>query len=375
MALRSVLCVPIRSAHGTLGALYLDNRFQRGRFQEEHLPLLLAFSDQVALALRNAQLVERLEERTRQLEQRTRELEVEKRRAQALVRSQAEELDGLQQELRSRGQDRQSRYDYHAIVGRSPAMAALFLRLDRIVETALPVLVQGDSGTGKELVAHAIHSQGPRHDQPFVAVNCAALPEQLLESELFGYVKGAFTGAGQDRQGRFIEADGGTLFLDEIGELPWSVQAKLLRVLEDGKVRPLGSNRDRPVDVRLVSATNRRLRDEAQRGNFREDLFFRIAVMEVTLPSLTERIEDLPLLASHFLKQLGDELGRPGLRLRPGALRKLARFGWPGNIRQLRNVLARAAVLAQGNLLVPYLRFSAQIGHKSDRRLNVRRGP
>ena len=345
MRLRSVISVPVRSPQGVMGALYLDNRFQRGRFREEDMGVLLAFADQVAIALINAQLVADLEERTRQLEE-------ERARIESMVESQAAEIDRLNEEVRTRATAPVSyRHDYSRFIGRSPAMTEVLSIVDRVTDAPFPVLIQGESGTGKELVARAIHDNGPRAREPFVTVNCAALPEPLLESELFGHVRGAFTGAVRDRAGLFVEARGGTLFLDEVGEMPAGMQAKLLRVLQEREVRPLGTEEVVAVDVRLLCATNRHLQDEVAGGRFREDLFYRMAVVELTLPSLRDRVEDIPALARHLLAELSGEMGREAPKLTTGALRRLGRYRWPGNIRQLRNVLSRALVLAEADLL------------------------
>jgi transcriptional regulator with GAF, ATPase, and Fis domain/tetratricopeptide (TPR) repeat protein len=346
MRLRSVVSVPVRSPHGVLGALYLDNRFQHGRFREEDLGLLMAFADQVAIALVNARLVADLEERTRQLE-------AERSRIEAMVRSQAVEIDRLTEDLRARP-TATLRHDYGRIVGRSAAVSDVLSLVDRVTESPFPVLIQGESGTGKELIARAIHDNGPRARRPFVTVNCAALPETLLESELFGHVRGAFTGAVRDRAGLFAEAQGGSIFLDEIGEMPAGMQAKLLRTLQDGEVRPLGSEAVIAVDARLLAATNRDLKREVATGRFREDLYYRVAVVEISLPPLRERVEDIPLLARHLLEELAREMGRAVPEVSERAMRGLARYGWPGNVRQLRNVLSRALVLAEGDTLTEH---------------------
>jgi transcriptional regulator with GAF, ATPase, and Fis domain len=340
MRLRSIVSVPIISAEEVLGALYLDNRFERGSFIADELDVLVAFADQVAIALQNARLVSELKERTEQLER-------AQERVQALVRTQAEHIDRLSEGLRRQKPITEHLYDYSDIVGRGDAMAEVLSNLDRIIDTDLPVLIQGESGTGKELIARAIHLKGERKTGPFIAVDCTALPEHLLESELFGHVKGAFTGAETDRTGLLVEARGGTLFLDELGELPFGMQSKLLRVLEEQEVRPLGSADVISIDVRIVCATNRRLKEEVLTGRFREDLFFRVDVVEITLPPLRDRIEDIPALTDHLLGQLVERMSRPKPRVSHPARRKLARYGWPGNVRQLRNVLSRALVLAE----------------------------
>ncbi|WP_437281572.1 sigma 54-interacting transcriptional regulator [Sorangium sp. So ce375] len=341
MRLRSVIAVPIRSPDGVLGALYLDNRFRRARFAPEDVDLLLAFADQVALALRNARLVD-------DLRRRTVELEAERRRVEELLRGQAAEIDRLQEQVLVRQQALEHRYDYGAIVGRGPALRAVFATLDRVVEAPVNVLVTGESGTGKELVARAIHFAGPRKGGPFMGINCAALPAALLESELFGHVRGAFTGADRDRTGLVVAARGGTLFLDELGEMPLEVQAKLLRVLQEREVRPVGSAEAVRVDFRLVCATNRDLLAEAARGRFREDLYYRVAVVQIRLPALRDRLEDLPELALHFVRRAAEQLGRPAPQLSHEALRRLGQHGWPGNVRELENVITKAVVLCDG---------------------------
>ena len=344
MGLRSVVCVPAMSPDGILGALYLDNRFARGRFSEQDVELLMAFADQVAIALTNARLVQELQQRNRELEQ-------ERERVQALLASQAEEIGRLSEEVRD--QRAAHRYDYSRIVGESAAMRSVFSLLDRVIETSVPVLVRGESGTGKELVARAIHESGSRKAGPWVSVNCGALPEALLESELFGHVRGAFTGADRDREGLLVRGQGGTVFLDELGEMSPAMQVKLLRVLQEREVRPVGSNRVLPIDCRFVCATNRDLMKQIAEGSFREDLYYRVAVIEVVLPSLRERAEDIPQLVSVLLERIGQRVGREPPRLTQPALRKLMEYDWPGNVRQLENVLTKAVVLCEGDRIGP----------------------
>ena len=232
------------------------------------------------------------------------------------------------------------------IIGDSKAMHDVFTRLEKIVQSPYPVLVTGESGTGKELVAKALHECGPRKAKPFVSENCAAIPETLLESILFGHAKGAFTGAHKDSPGHFVSADSGTLFLDEIGEMPLSMQSKLLRVIQEGEVRPVGSSKTRKVDVRLVAATNRKLEDRVREGAFREDLFYRLNVLELRLPALRERDEDILYIAEFFLRRARKDLGRP-LRLSDDAKAALLAHSWPGNVRELENEVRRAAALAR----------------------------
>jgi DNA-binding NtrC family response regulator len=239
------------------------------------------------------------------------------------------------------------------LLGRSRAMLELQGAIDRVAPTNATVLITGETGTGKELVARAIHGRSARAEGPFVALNCAAMPENLLESELFGHEKGAFTGADRARPGLFEAAHEGTLFLDEAGEMPASLQAKLLRVLADGLVMRVGSRTTRQVDVRVVAATHRNLKERIQEGRFREDLYYRLAVVPLQVPPLRERTEDLPLLVDHILRQAARDMGLAPHRLSPGALDKLAGYPFPGNVRELRNLLERACILAQGPEIGP----------------------
>ncbi len=237
------------------------------------------------------------------------------------------------------------------IVAASPAMIQVLELVERAAEYKATVLLQGESGTGKEVLARAIHAQSPRRAEAFVAVNCAAIPEALLESELFGHAKGAFTGADRARRGLFAEADGGTLFLDEIGELPIALQAKLLRVLQEEEVRPVGESKPRQVDVRVLAATARDLEAEVAAGRFREDLFYRLDVVRVQVPPLRERQQDIPLLVDHFLGRARQALGKAMRSIDDDALDRLMTYAWPGNVRELENVLERAAILARGDRL------------------------
>jgi transcriptional regulator with GAF, ATPase, and Fis domain len=341
MRLKSVLSVPILAPSGVLGVLYVDCRVQRGRFSEAERELLAAFADQLALAIGNARLL-------RVLEHKSAELGRQKHALEQLSRGKDREIERLKREVQSQRQNLELRYDYSQIVGRGPAMRQVLERLDRVVDSDASVLVLGESGTGKELVARALHWNGPRKAKPFLGINCAALPETLLESELFGHVRGAFTGADRDKQGLFLAAAGGTLFLDEIGEMAPATQAKLLRVLQEREVRPLGAERAQPLDVRLVAATHRDLEQAIADGRFREDLYYRLAVVTLRLPPLRERTEDLPALAQRMLERLGREAGRKPPELGQDALRRLSAHAFPGNVRELENVLTRAFVLSSG---------------------------
>ncbi len=242
----------------------------------------------------------------------------------------------------------QRAYGFENLIGSSDAMRRVFGTIQKVAETDLTVLVLGRSGTGKELVAQAIHDRSSRKGRPFVVVNCAAISRELVESELFGHEKGAFTGADRRRTGRFEAADGGTVLLDEIGDMPLETQAKVLRVLQERAFERVGGNESIEVDVRVVAATHRDLRAEVQKGRFREDLYYRLKVVEIELPPLGERTEDIPALCEHFLKQLSERLGRDRKRLSPAAAARLLRYPWPGNVRELRNAIERAAVLSTG---------------------------
>jgi two-component system response regulator PilR (NtrC family) len=235
------------------------------------------------------------------------------------------------------------------IVGQSPKMKAIFDLIQTIAPQSSRVLITGESGTGKELVARAIHENSPRSSTPFITINCGAFPETLLESELFGYVKGAFTGANENRRGLFQAAHAGTLFLDEIGNMNLAMQVKLYRVLQEGKVRPLGSTEEIDVDVRVIAATNRDLEKAIAAGEFREDLFYRLSVIPLHLPSLRERREDIPLLARHFLESFRKSMDKPIEAISPQAMSRLETYDWPGNVRELENTIERAVALESGS--------------------------
>lgn len=247
----------------------------------------------------------------------------------------------------------QDRYSFGKLLGKSPQMLTLFELLRKVCQSEINVLIHGESGTGKELVARAIHYNGPRAERPFVPINCGAIPEQLLESELFGHKKGSFTGADRDKLGLFQMADGGTLFLDEIGEMPQHIQVKLLRVLQEKKVRSIGGAEDQDVDVRILSATNKNLKEEVAEGRFREDLFFRLDVLSVKLPALRERKDDIPLLCHHFIQRYSEKMGGSVRGISRAALDCLLRYPFPGNVRELENVIERGVLLESGDMIQP----------------------
>jgi DNA-binding NtrC family response regulator len=245
------------------------------------------------------------------------------------------------------------RYQFDNIIGRSPLMREIFHTVERVAPTRATVLLAGESGVGKDMIARAIHQHSPRKNHAFVKINCTALPENLMESELFGYEKGAFTGATTSKPGRFEQADKGTAFLDEIGDVPPHIQVKLLRILQERQFERLGSNVTRNVDVRVVAATNVDLRAALEQGRFREDLYYRLNVVPINVPSLRERKEDIPFLAMHFVRKLAPEVGATAQEISPAAVDRLVAHSWPGNVRELENTIERSLVLASGDVLEP----------------------
>jgi two-component system response regulator AtoC len=263
----------------------------------------------------------------------------------------AEERESLRRENRALKEQVREAARFEEMIGRSDAMAAVFRTIEKAAAYATTVLIHGESGTGKELVARALHARSPRTEKPFVAVNCGAIPEALLESELFGHKRGAFTDAVADKRGLFEEAHEGTLFLDEIGELPLATQVKLLRVLQEGTLRRLGDVKDRQVDVRVVAATVRELREEVDEGRFREDLYYRLNVLALRVPPLRERKGDIPLLIDAFIERNNARLGTRIRGLDEKAMKRMLAYHWPGNVRELENVIERAMVLADEDVL------------------------
>jgi DNA-binding NtrC family response regulator len=257
----------------------------------------------------------------------------------------------LRTEYRYLRSERDEQFDHYGIIGRSRAMEEIIRRAERVADTKSTVLITGETGTGKELVARAIHNRSPQRDMPLIKVNCAAIPESLLESELFGHVRGAFTGATATKKGKFALADGGTIFLDEIGTMPPALQSKLLRVLQEREFEPLGSERTEKVDVRVIAATNRDLRQMVSDGKFQEDLFYRLNVIPIALPPLRERREDIPALVEHFVTKHAQRTGRRIERVEDGVMTALQQYDWPGNVRELENTIERAVVLATGPVI------------------------
>ena len=312
LRLQSVVCVPLATEQSLVGVLYLDNSTVSGMFTEMDVALLNELGKIIATGIEKA-----LE--FRQMERRQ------------------EELD---RQLRGR-------FRFDRIIGTAPSFVRVLKLTADVADTDATVLIQGENGTGKELIAQAVHSNSRRVGKNIVVMNCAAIPENLLESELFGHVKGAFTGATESKAGKFEAADGGTLFMDEIGEMAMSLQAKMLRVLQEREIERVGSNRPLRVDVRIIAATNRDLRQMVKDGKFREDLFHRLNVINIVMPSLRERVEDILPLAEHFLASEAKAMQRPLTKFSDTAVRALMAYGWPGNIRELENVVKRAAILTR----------------------------
>ena len=284
-----------------------------------------------------------------------------------LTLKKAEERESLRQEnrqLKEHIKKIESNYDFGNMVAKSEAMRKMFRVAAKAAQYKTTVLILGDSGTGKELIARAIHNEGDRSSMPLVPVNCGGIPETLLESELFGYKKGAFTGADKNKKGLFQEADGGTIFLDEIGELPLALQVKLLRVLQENEVRMIGDSISTQIDVRVIAATAKNLEEDVKKGVFREDLYYRLNVLSIKIPPLRDRAEDIPLLCDHFMERFNRSLNKKIKSIAPAAMAHLLEYAWPGNVRELENAIERALVLAEGDVLLPE-HFPAAFGQRS----------
>ncbi|HUI25131.1 MAG TPA: sigma 54-interacting transcriptional regulator [Candidatus Kryptonia bacterium] len=329
---RSIVCAPLRTQRGIMGVIECINK-RGGPFSDADLTFLEALAGSIAVAIENAQLYQTL------------------KLSEARLR---DEVALLERERPVRGR-------FSEIVGSSPAMEKVFRLIESAITSPITVLLQGETGSGKEVVARAIHFEGPCKDKPFVALNCGAFTESLLESELFGYRKGAFTGAVADKRGLFEAADGGTIFLDEIGDTPPTTQVKLLRVLEHGEFIPVGDTAVRTVNTRVISATNKDLRAEVRAGRFREDLYYRLAAFPIVVPPLRERREDIPLLVAHLLQRLAKKWGKHVSNASPEALDCLMRYAWPGNVRELEHELERAVTLAGETTTLGPEHFSERI--------------
>jgi len=325
--IRSVLGLPLWKGDEILGVLQMDNRESAGMFTSADLDVCAVLAHNASLAVANARLVQRL-------------------------RAAEERMTKENAFLKTREESRRVGKGEQEIIGSSAAMRALFEQLTKVVDTRVTVLIEGETGVGKELIAAAVHYRSRRRSQLFVSQNCAAVPENLLESELFGHRKGSFTGAHEDKKGLFEIADGGTLFLDECTEMPPALQSKLLRVLQEGEIRPLGATQEKKVNVRIVAATNRSLSKEVAEGRFREDLYYRLNVFPIRVPPLRERREDVPALAEHFLKRFAAELGKPTSGFTQQAMELLQAYDWPGNVRELQNEVQRLVIQVDAGAFV-----------------------
>ncbi|MBN1106501.1 MAG: sigma-54-dependent Fis family transcriptional regulator [Deltaproteobacteria bacterium] len=312
---RSIACVPMKINGETIGVVEIIDKEDGSPIQEEDIKILTVFTELASMAIHNARKISQVKRENRD----------------------------LREELSKK----------HQIVGESPVLQKVISDALKVANSRTSTLILGESGTGKELLARLIHQAGPRKDRPLIVLNCAALPETLLEAELFGYEKGAFTGALTKKIGKFELADGGTLFLDEIGEMTPGMQAKLLGVLQEGIFYRVGGNSAISVDVRVISATNRDITQDVAEGKFREDLYYRLNVVQIHMPTLRERKTDIPILAEHFLGTFKEERGTPHLRISPSAMSRIVDYGWPGNVRELRNAVERAVVMGNGQEILP----------------------
>ncbi|MHC4662317.1 MAG: sigma 54-interacting transcriptional regulator [Planctomycetota bacterium] len=337
-SLRSVFAFPLSIKDDVIGVIYLDSRFAAIDLPLDGISFMVTLAQQCAHIIEKTRLFDEVRKLSAGLERTVERQKIE------LIQTHME-LDAKQQEL-------ETRFSYHNIIGKSPKIRELFRLLDKVIETNLPVTIFGESGTGKELVAKAIHYNSPRKNRHFVAVNCAAIPETLLESELFGYEKGAFTGADTAKPGLFETASGGTLMLDEIGDMSPMMQKRLLRVVQENEIRRIGATKPVKVDVRIISASNRRLRDLVADGSFREDLFYRLNVIQLELPPLRDRLEDIQLLFEHFWERITGKTPAES----PGHMQDLVQVfmnhDWPGNVREFENEINRLAFLGEGAMLL-----------------------
>ncbi|HSY21855.1 MAG TPA: sigma 54-interacting transcriptional regulator [Polyangiaceae bacterium] len=327
--IQSVLAVPLWKGEEILGVLQMDNRQSPGVFTAQDLDLCAVLAHHASLSVANARLFARL-------------------------RAAEERLKKENTFLKTREESRRVGKGQQEIIGQAPVMLALLDQLNKVVDTRVSVLIEGETGVGKELIAAAVHYRSRRRGQLFISQNCAAMPENLLESELFGHRKGSFTGAHEDKKGLFEIADGGTLFLDEVTEMPLALQSKLLRVLQEGEIRALGALQEKRVNVRIVAATNRTLEKEVEAGRFRQDLYYRLNVFPLRVPPLRERKEDIPLLAEHFLARYAAEMGKEPAGFAQETMELLTAYEWPGNIRELQNEVQRMVILGEdGDFLTP----------------------
>ena len=332
---RSVLCVPITARGDTVGVLYLEHNLVSGAFSSDRVAIVQSLAAQAAISLENAGLYD------------------EQRKTERNLRDALDELQRLKNQLEAENRYLQEEVDVNhgEIPGESAAIKNVLKAIETVASTDVNVVITGETGTGKELVARAIHQASERAQKTLIKVNSASIPKELFESEFFGHVKGAFTGALRDRVGRFELADQGTLFLDEVAEIPLDMQSKLLRVLQEGEFERVGEERTRTVDVRILAATNRNLKREVDAGRFRQDLYYRLNVFPVDVPPLSQRDEDIPRLAAHYLRRAAARLKRPCPTLTQANVLQLLSYDWPGNVRELQNVIERAVIVSRNGPL------------------------
>ena len=334
---KSMIAVPLKTKEQTIGVLEVLNKI-KGEFDEKNLHFLVTLAPIIAMALDNARMCT-------ELNRAYRELQLINKDKDELIAQTRNEVAFLRREVRRH-------YRFDQIIGNSEPMLEVFRLCERVIDSDITVLVEGDTGTGKELIARTIHFNGPRKDNPFVSQNCGGIPDTLLASELFGHKRGSFTGAVRDKKGLFEIAHGGTVFLDEVAEMSPAMQTSLLRFLQEGEIKPLGSDLSRKVDVRVISATNKNLEKELQERRLREDLFYRLSVFAIRLPPLRERVGDIPVLANHFVAKFKKKTKKPLKGLSQEALDALVAYPFPGNVRELENEIERAvAMVTDGNLI------------------------
>jgi transcriptional regulator with GAF, ATPase, and Fis domain len=337
LSIRSILAQPLRSRGKVAGALVLDSRRASSLFDGEDRDVVERLADQAGIAVTNARMVDELRSQAEEIRRLNEKL--------------SEQVEEQRVEILEKQSNLEVRYRYDSMVGASGPMQQVYRAIDKILPTDIPVLVTGESGTGKDLIARVLHYNGPRTSARFVTLNCAALTETLLESELFGHRRGSFSGADRDRKGLFEQAHGGTIFLDEIGEMPLQLQPKLLRALQFGEVRRVGDDTPREVDVRVIAATNRDPSQMVADGSFREDLLYRLDVARVHMSPLRERLEDVGLLVTHFLETQAEKAGKPPKAIEPPALRLFLRYDWPGNVRELQNEVTKLAAFTDSDVI------------------------
>ncbi len=350
MKLRSILAVPLKEGNNILGIIYLDNRFSSGIFQESHAKILGLFADQAALAIFHTRLLEENRARQKELEEKQQLILKLNKNLEEKISLQESELAETKKIIENSELNPERRSRYLEIIGESKPMTDILKTLDKIIDSDVTVYIHGESGTGKELIAKALHYNGPRKDKIFVSTNCASFSDTLLESELFGHVRGAFTGAEKDKKGIFEFAEGGTVFLDEVGDMSMAMQAKLLRVLQEREIRPVGSNQSIKINVRIISASNKDLAEEIKKGKFRKDLYYRLNVVRLNLPALRERKSDIPKLVEYFMKNNKMNIPADFLSIEPEAMKALMLYTWPGNIRELENEINRSLVMGKGTI-------------------------